>query len=149
MSRVKHEGRLLYEGLFMMTQSAADLSASLDKVREILDRAEAELVSLRKWDERKLAYPVQGQKRATYLLALFRVDGPKITQIERDCHLSEEVLRVLITRGEHLGETEIEQELKEAQGTADEAAVRGEGEGEGEGHSAQTGAGAGAESSSS
>ena len=117
----------LYEGLFLMNQQAisGDLNATLDVVRDMLERAGAEILSLRKWDERRLAYPVKGQKRGTYVLTLFRVNPVQIANIERDCNLSDEVLRELMTRADHYGEVEIEQELKASQVTADEAALRG------------------------
>lgn len=118
----------LYEGLFLMDQTAlvGDASAGVNKVREILDRASAEVLTLSKWDERKLAYPVKGQKRGTYVLGLFHVEGAQITRIERDCNLSDEVLRVLITRGDHLGEIEIEQAIKQGEVSAAEAKLRAE-----------------------
>lgn len=117
--------RSLYEGMFLLDQRAGvEFQAGLDKVREILENAGAEVVALNKWDERKLAYPIRGQKRGTYLLGLFRVEGAKITPIERSCHLSEEVLRVMITRGEHLGEMEIEAAINNVSLTQDEAELR-------------------------
>ncbi|MFP4144053.1 MAG: 30S ribosomal protein S6 [Phycisphaeraceae bacterium] len=125
----------LYEGLFLLNQQviANDLGAALDKVREILDHSSAEIVSLRKWDERRLAYTIKGQKRGLYILTLFRAPGSAIERIERDCTLSEEVLRVLITRAEYYGDAEIEAELSAAQTTQTEVQLReGEGEGEGE-----------------
>ncbi|MEX0654107.1 MAG: 30S ribosomal protein S6 [Phycisphaeraceae bacterium] len=122
----------LYEAMFLIDPRAGlELQGSLDKVREILERAGAEIVALNKWDERKLAYPIRGQKRGLYVLGLFRVDGKQITRIERDCNLSDEVLRVMVTRGEHLGEVEIQNAIDGIQVTSDEAALREEG-GEGE-----------------
>ncbi len=118
----------LYEGMFLINQQqmAGDLEGALSHIREMLDRAEAEVISLRKWDERKLAYPVNGQKRGLYVLALFRVRAVQIANIERDCNLSELVMRVLMTRCDHMGETEIELELKEAETSAVEAKLRQE-----------------------
>jgi len=116
----------LYEGLFLINQQemAGDLDGTLSHVREMLDRAEAEVVSLRKWDERKLAYPVNGQKRGLFILALFRVRPVQVANIERDCNLSELVMRVLMTRADHYGEVEIEAELKEAETSATEAKLK-------------------------
>lgn len=121
----------LYDGLFLMNPAAisGDLAGGLAKVREVLERYNAEIVSLRKWDERKLAYPVKGQKRGVYLLALFRVAGDQITRIERECNLSDEVLRVLVTRADHLGETEINAEVEAGKTTEAEAKLREGGEG--------------------
>ena len=118
----------LYEGLFLMSQSAisAGLGSAIDTVRGMLDRVDAEVLSLSKWEERKLAYPIEGQKRGTYLITLFKVKPTQIVNIERDCNLSEDVLRVMMTRADHMGETELAEALKAADVSADEAALKDE-----------------------
>ena len=100
----------LYEGMYLMSQSAvsAGLDSAIATVQSMLDRANAETVSLARWDERKLAYPIENQKRGTFLHALFKVAPVQIANIERDCNLSEDVMRVLMTRADYMGETEIE-----------------------------------------
>jgi small subunit ribosomal protein S6 len=100
----------LYEGLFLLNQqsASADFGGTVDFVRQVFQRAEAELLVLRKWDERKLAYEVKGQKRGVYLLAYFRARGTQIANIERDCNLSEQILRALILKADHIGELELE-----------------------------------------
>lgn len=111
----------LYEGMFLMSQSSvsAGLSNATDIVRGMLDRAEAEVITLAKWEERKLAYPIDGHKRGTFLLSLFKVTPTQIANIERDCNLSEDVVRVMMTRADHMGETEIAEALKAAETAGD------------------------------
>ena len=111
----------LYEGMFLMSQSAisAGVDSAISTVQGMLDRANAETVTLSRWDERKLAYPINNQKRGTYLHSLFRVAPVQIANIERDCNLSEDVLRVLMTRADYMGETEIEAVKNGAQTAAD------------------------------
>jgi small subunit ribosomal protein S6 len=75
---------------------AADFAKAESEIRRILDRAEAEVVFLRKFDERKLAYEIRGRKRGTYVLTYFRCDSSRVAAIDRDARLSEEVLRHLI-----------------------------------------------------
>ena len=89
----------LYEGLFLLSQQAvaSDFAGSLDHVRQILLKAKAEIVAIRKWDERKLAYEVKGQKRGTFVIAHFNAQSDKLTMIDRDCNLSEVVLRAMHT----------------------------------------------------
>jgi small subunit ribosomal protein S6 len=69
----------------------------------LLTRSGAEIIGLTRWDERKLAYPVEKRKRGTYVLAFFllRSGGAPVAEIERDCLLSEKVLRVLILKADH------------------------------------------------
>ena len=39
---------------------------------DLFGKHKAEVVSARRWDERRLAYPIKGQQRATYLLVYFK-----------------------------------------------------------------------------
>ena len=100
----------LYEALFLLNQNllAADPAAVLKQVQEILDKAGAKTHVLRKWDERKLTYPVSGQKRGTFYIAYFDVTPTAIAQIERDSNLSESILRAMILRADHMGAKELQ-----------------------------------------
>lgn len=113
-----------YEAMFLVSQSAAaDLGGIVEHLKGILARAGATLIALCKWDERRLAYEINKQKRGTYLLAYFSCDASKVAQIERDCNLSEQILRTLILRCDHL----TIEEMRAADGQralADEAALR-------------------------
>jgi len=102
----------LYEAMFLVdsAQAVADWDGSLAAIRNILERAEAEIVSIRKWDERKLAYKIEGKSRGTYILCYFRVDGEKVRDIERDVQLSEQIMRVLILSAEHMIQGDIERD---------------------------------------
>ena len=111
-----------YEGLFLFPQSAtADLQAVIDHMMEILARADAELISLRRFDERRLAYEIKGHKRGVYFLIYFRARSNALVGIERDCNLSEQLLRWLIIRADQYtpeqmesadGRTELEDEIR-------------------------------------
>lgn len=92
-----------YEGLFLFPQSAVgDMQAAIDHVNSILERADAEVLALSKWDERRLAYDIKGNKRGVYFLTYFKVENDKLAGIERDCNLSEQLLRALVTRADHI-----------------------------------------------
>ena len=92
-----------YEGLFLFPQSVtANLQAASDHVKEILQRAEVNLISFKKWDERRLAYEVKGNRRGVFFLVYFEAPGSAIAKIDRDCNLSEQVLRALITRADNM-----------------------------------------------
>jgi small subunit ribosomal protein S6 len=97
-----------YEALFLFPQSAsAELSAAVEHINEILGRAQADVIALRKWDERRLAYDVKGNKRGVYFLAYFKAQTSAIVGIERDCRLSERLLRSMITKANHIPAEEI------------------------------------------
>ena len=113
-----------YEGLFLFPQSAVgDMQSAVDHVSSILDRAGAEVLALSKWEERRLAYDIKGNKRGVYFLAYFKTGHDKLAGIERDCNLSEQLLRALITRADHVTQEMIEGSEGRAQ-LADEIKMR-------------------------
>ena len=93
----------LYEAMFLIDSArAADWDGTVAGIKDILERADAEIVSIEKWGERKLAYEINGKSRGTYILCYFRVEGRSIGDIERDVRLSEQIMRVLILCAGHL-----------------------------------------------
>lgn len=97
-----------YEGLFLFPQAAtADLGGAVEHVRDLLIRIDAEVLSLSKWEERRLAYDIRGNKRGLYLLAYFKAGTESIAALERSCSLSEQLLRTMFIRADHLTEDEM------------------------------------------
>ncbi|MHC4947592.1 MAG: 30S ribosomal protein S6, partial [Planctomycetota bacterium] len=92
-----------YEGLFLFPHSVSgNLQAAVDHLTELLDRAGAEVLSLRKWDERKLAYEIKGNKRGVYFLVYFKAATDRLQGLDRDCNLSEQLLRAMMIRADHV-----------------------------------------------
>lgn len=91
-------------------QAAADWDGTINAITKILEKADAEIVSIKKWDERKLAYPIKGQSRGTYILCYFNVDGRKISEIEKSVQLSEQIIRAMILNAEKMTAEDIEKE---------------------------------------
>lgn len=92
--------RQLYEGMFLLDANrySSDSQGVTNRITAMLENHGAELVASRPWDERRLAYPVKGHRKAVYLLTYFRVDGPELTRIEHECRLNEAILRQLILK---------------------------------------------------
>lgn len=116
----------VYEGTFLIGQAAAaDLAAAVDHVKEILSRADAEVLAMRKWDERRLAYEIDKQKRGVFILTYFKANTASITGLERDCNLSETIMRLMVLRADHLTDEEIASN-DARQALDDEAKMRSE-----------------------
>ncbi|MCC6661425.1 MAG: 30S ribosomal protein S6 [Phycisphaerales bacterium] len=97
-----------YEAMFLISQAvAADLSGAVAHINELLSRAHAEVIAMRKWDERRLAFEIKKQKRGLYILCYFKAPNTSIAHLERDCNLSEKVLRAMILRADHLSVDEM------------------------------------------
>lgn len=101
-----------YEAMFLLDPAlASDFPTAEGEIKRILDRAEAELLGLSKWDERKLAYPIRNHKRGLYVLCYFKADSSKIAEMERDVRLSESMIRTLILVKEGMTAEQIEKAL--------------------------------------
>ena len=89
-----------YEGMFLLDSAKVAVSwdDSVKHVHDILTKHQSEIVAHRQWDERRLAYPVEGHKKGTYLLTYFKSDGSNLKELVADCHLSDVVIRELILK---------------------------------------------------
>jgi small subunit ribosomal protein S6 len=97
-----------YEGLFLLSQAeGTNLAAASEHIGSLLTRRGATIIAMKKWDERRLAYEINKQRRGTYILAYFNSPTAALQEIERDCNLSEVIMRQIIIRADHLSEDEM------------------------------------------
>jgi small subunit ribosomal protein S6 len=89
-----------YEAMFLLDSSKVAVSwdESVKHVHDILTKHHSEIVAHRQWDERRLAYPVNGHKKGTYLLTYFKAEGAALKELVADCHLSDVILRELVLK---------------------------------------------------
>ncbi len=109
----------LYEAMFVVdsAQAASDWDGTMGAIQTVMKRADAEVVVLRKWSERRLAYDIGKVSRGTYLLCYFRAEPLRIIGLEKDVRLSEMIMRMLILsaegRPEGFNEKDISEEVAE------------------------------------
>lgn len=98
-----------YEAMFVLSQAvAADLAGAIAHIRGIIEKAGGKIVAMKKWDERKLAFEIDKQKRAYFLLVYFQAPSVRLHEIERSCNLSEQIMRNLIIRADHVSPEEMQ-----------------------------------------
>lgn len=123
----------VYEGLFIFDPNkfARDHDALVAEVEEMIKSEGGEIVVSRLWEERRLAYPINGQRKGAYWLLYFRTDSQNITPLNRKCELHEGVLRHLVLKIhprlvepilEHAAHAPTEAEPEEAPAVAEVAA---------------------------
>jgi len=104
------EVKRTYEAMFLIDSAVA--TADLDNVNKTIDtifeRAKADVISCRKWDERRLAYPINKAKRGTYILSYFKALPEVISDLERDVRLNDTILRVIVLNAEKRTDAEIQ-----------------------------------------
>jgi small subunit ribosomal protein S6 len=91
----------VYEGMFILDPGrySRDPGAVSQQISDLITQHGGEMLAARLWDERKLAYPIKGHKKGVYWLTYFRMPGGDgLTNLERQCEISDEILRNLVLR---------------------------------------------------
>ena len=96
-----------YESMFLLGPSGADAEKAIAIVRGMIEKHGGKIQVIKKWDERKLAYEIRGEKRGLYIVCFFKAPSEGVTGIVRDVELSDQMLRVMVTKADHLNETEM------------------------------------------
>lgn len=90
----------LYEGMFLLDSGkyAASPDNSTNHVLEILKKSGATIVAHRPWADGKMAYQVKGHKKGLHLLTYFTMPPNGLTEVTRQVHLSESILRHMVLK---------------------------------------------------
>ena len=99
----------VYEGMFLL-DAGQDIEAAGEPIRKVLGRGEAEVLTLKPWDERRLTYDIEDRKRGLYVLTYFKLDPTRVAELERDAELNEGVLRMLVLRRDHVTDEQLSAE---------------------------------------
>ena len=66
-------------------------------LQQLIENLGGEILASRLWEERKLAYQINGQSKGTYWITYFNMDTSRMTEFNRACQLDENILRFLVT----------------------------------------------------
>jgi len=87
----------VYEGLFILDSNryGRDPDAVSNQIRAMIEKVGGEMLVTRLWEERRLAYPIQGHRKGVYWLTYFQLSSVRLIEIQRKCEISEDILRSL------------------------------------------------------
>lgn len=114
-----------YELMVLINPEVTDeaLTAAIDEVGGYITAPGAEVVYIKRdtpWGRRRLAYPIQRFRDATYVLFQFLASPSHLSEIERELKLDERVIRYLLVRQDNLHIPEEEEEKQgEPEGEAE------------------------------
>jgi ribosomal protein S6 len=96
----------VYEGMFLAHNKEArkDVEYLEEHVRQLIEKSGGAVTHLKKWDERKLAYPVKGVTHGIYILSYFTGDKEVVAKLRGEVRLSSLILRHLVLRREEMPE---------------------------------------------
>lgn len=90
----------VYEGMFILDSNryAREAAGISGHINEMVKKHGGEMLASRLWEERRLAYPIEGHRKGAYWLTYFRLESSQIGKINRECQLSDAILRSLILK---------------------------------------------------
>jgi small subunit ribosomal protein S6 len=88
-----------YELMLLLRPDLEDdkLQSAVEKVTRAIVNAGGSLSKVSPWGKRRLAYPIQHLREASYFLIHFDIEPAAVREIERGLLISEEILRHLVT----------------------------------------------------
>ena len=90
----------IYEGLFILNSNryGRDPEGSAGTIQSLIEKQGGTVLVSRLWEERRLAYSIDGQRKGTYWLAYFRLDGEKMGALNQQANREDDLLRHLVIR---------------------------------------------------
>ena len=90
----------VYEGKFILDSGrfARDPEGIAAQVDKMVQDAGGEILVSRQWEERRLAYPIKGQRKGLYWLMYFRLDSQNLAELNRQFSLFDANIRNLFIK---------------------------------------------------
>jgi len=91
---------IVYEGMFILDSNrfGRDHETVSGQIPAMVEKFGGEMLVSRLWEERRLAYPIKGQRKGTYWLTYFRLDSPRLVELQRQCQITDDILRALFLK---------------------------------------------------
>ena len=101
------ENTQLYEGMYILnaTLSEEARQKALEKITKGITSRGGEVHKIHEQGRKKLAYEINGRREGYYYLLFFSVKTSCISELWREYHLNEDLIRFLTLRAEEVVET--------------------------------------------
>jgi small subunit ribosomal protein S6 len=92
----------VYEGLFILDPNryGHDPDGISGQIPALIEKYGGEILVSRLWEERRLAYPIKGQRKGTYWLAYFKLEATQLAEVKVPCQINDNILRVMFLKVE-------------------------------------------------
>lgn len=99
----------LYEGMFVLrTTAGGGADAGEGILRQLFEKHGVECNIIEKWDERRLAYEIDKERRGVYWLTVLMMEPDAVKGLRRDLEYNNDVLRYLLLQEDNLMELRAE-----------------------------------------
>ncbi len=92
----------IYEGMFILDSNrfGRDPEMVSGQIPAMIEKLGGEMLVSRLWEDRRLAFPIKGQRKGAYWLTYFRLDGSRLSELKRQCLITDDILRSLLLKVE-------------------------------------------------
>jgi small subunit ribosomal protein S6 len=92
--------RNVYEAMFIFDSNrfGRDPDGISGQLADLIQKAGGEILVSRLWEERRLAYPIKGQRKGTYWLIYLSLDSLQLAGLRRQLDITETILRFLFLK---------------------------------------------------
>jgi small subunit ribosomal protein S6 len=89
-----------YEALIAYHPEAGEtaLKEQIERVKQIIEGHGGEVTQVVEWGLRDLSYRIKKQRRAFYVIVVFKGNGATVAELERNLRIFEQVLRYMTTQ---------------------------------------------------
>lgn len=90
----------VYEGMFILDSNryGRDPETVSGQIPALIEKLGGEMLVSRLWEDRRLAFPIKGQRKGTYWLTYFKLDSLRLGDLRRQCQITDDILRVLFLK---------------------------------------------------
>lgn len=74
---------------------AKDPGGTANMVKSMIESHGGTVLANRLWNEQRLAFPIDGHRKGVYWLTYFSIKGPELAKIERQCVITDSIIRHL------------------------------------------------------
>ena len=112
-----------YELVFILRadQPEAELTARVDRAKEIIASHDGEVTLENHWGIRRLAYEIEHESRGNYMFMKFRAPGAVCADLDKYMRQDDQILRHLVVRDEEWEERNRAAQAKRRQNQPEEA----------------------------
>jgi len=89
-----------YEALYIVHPDLSDeeVAPITEKYKKVVEDQSGEVESVNRWEKRRLAYEVKGQREGIYVLMNFKSEAKATAELDRLLKIGDDVLRHIIVR---------------------------------------------------
>lgn len=113
---MKDQEKRIYEGMYILSASLSEeaIKKALSRITDLIEQHQGEVHKVHEQGRKKLAYEINGHKQGYYFVLYFSVIPSAISEMWKEYHLNEDLIRFITLQAEKVEEKIEFQQLPEA-----------------------------------